>query len=81
MTLSEYRSAVREFFEIEGVDALFATGDEGFLWHSCEVCASPLGGMRHTMAGIAAGERVEYRACTTCLFYLVYGEVEDGLFH
>ncbi len=85
MTKAEYASfeaRVAAFMEREGIDILASDSDDegSFSWRRCDCCDSRLGGTRYSMIGASAGvgpNGFEYSCCTDCLYYSVYGCLDD----
>lgn len=66
----QYRQAVEDFFESEGIENLPSHSDDTFFtWRACDCCKRPLGGMRYKCG--------EYNICGDCLYYEAYGRLDD----
>lgn len=74
-----YESAVKSFFEKEGINCLSGDGEPYFSWRYCDCCSRPLGGMREDSKGYnpTTNEIYEYSVCEDCLYYVEYGQLDD----
>ena len=84
MTKSEYanyESQVKRFFEKEGITNLSSIDDSEPYFSSsrCECCNRPLAGERQDADGYnpTTKEIQIYRACSDCLYYAEYGQLDD----
>ena len=86
MTHAEYKNYqanVARFFEREGLQNLseIDSGKESyFSWSMCDCCGSPLGGDRYDCSGYnPTTKEVQevYRVCVDCIYYNVYGQLDD----
>ena len=87
VTYKEYEESVADFVEGTGCE-IFSTSpnyEEGcvephFSWSACQCCGSLLGGDRYDMVACNPGSDptlIEFRACSDCLFYLTYDQLDD----
>jgi hypothetical protein len=48
---------------------------------NCDLCNSPLGGPRHSVALVDVGtdtEPIYYSVCVDCMYYIEYGQLDDS---
>lgn len=79
---AEYEEAYRKGTEGFSIVA-HECGEDGcdeFSWRHCEICHSRLGGPRHNMTLTNPGpadESYSVKACSDCLYYSEYGQLND----
>lgn len=78
----QYQRTVEKFINREQIELLSTTtynGEPWFSWRACEMCGSPLGGMRVYLRATHTPTKQDftYSICNDCEYYVEYGRLDD----